>query len=190
MRLRFAGRMLRSGSAFGARRTHQESRHPVRPVQFVGRSVQEEARPTAKEPGDRSMEWLCGWVHRWFPAGHIYQFQIAQAIAVVGTVATVGRCGSTHPDHAGKTHRDVKKERRYTIFICVSYYCNGIVVSYCATPIHAVLIDSYFHPIFEGWGCFDSSWGSEPRRGSRSNIWGWEGTNFFAMQLQYTLICS
>jgi len=58
------------------------------------------------------MEWLCRRVHRWFPAGHIYQFQIAQAIAVVGTVATVGRCGSAHPDHPGKTRSDVKKKTK------------------------------------------------------------------------------
>jgi len=122
--------MLRGCTAVRARRAHQEPRRPVRSIQFVRRSVQKEARPTAEEPSDRSVERLRGWVHRRFPAGHIHQFQIAQALAIVGTVATVGRCGSAHPDHAGKTHRDVDKNDD-TRYVYISYYFTTIVMS-CA----------------------------------------------------------
>jgi len=114
--------MLRGGTAVGAERAHQESRRPVRSVQFVGRSVQEEARPTAEEPSDRSVERLRGWVHRRFPAGDIHQFQIAQAIAVVGTVSAVGRRGSAHSDHTGKTRGDVNENgdtRYYNLLIII-----------------------------------------------------------------------
>lgn len=92
--------MLRGRVAVGTGRTHQESRHPVRSVQLVGRSVQEEARQAAEEPSYRGVERLRRRVHGRFSTSDIHQFQIAQTVS---TGTAVGRSRSAHADNTGKT---------------------------------------------------------------------------------------